>query len=176
MTTGWQAVQGWLTPNEGAVLQTLAAGKHVLEIGSWKGRSTVAMLPAARVLWCLDHWRGDAYTGRGWFLPEFMNNVQPHVLDDAHLRLFMGPFEELLPVLDTSSVQMVFYDADHDAAPTQFALEHLATRTAPATVFAVHDYGHPHSPAVKSVVDRFATSFGYALRTVDQLAILEHSV
>lgn len=169
----WQLVQGWLTPAEGAALQALAQDKHVLEIGCWKGRSTVAMLATASTMWCLDHWQGDAYAGRGWFLPEFMDNVRPHVLGDARLRVFMGPCEELLPVLDTRTVQVVFYDADHDEGPTYFALEHLVRRTAPGAVFAVHDYGHPHSPAVKSVVDAFANRHGYALRAVDQLAVLE---
>ena len=47
-------VYGWLKPHEAEVLERLALGKVVMEIGCYMGRSTVAMVPGAYKMICFD--------------------------------------------------------------------------------------------------------------------------
>lgn len=47
-------VYGWLKPHEAEVLERLALGKVVMEIGCYMGRSTVAMVPGAYKVICID--------------------------------------------------------------------------------------------------------------------------
>lgn len=50
----WKEIDGWLSVAEGEKLQELAAGKDVLELGCFKGRSTVCMAAKARSILSMD--------------------------------------------------------------------------------------------------------------------------
>src|SRR5690606_27987830 len=75
-------VDGWLTYEEGRALADAAAGKCVLEIGSYCGRSTICMAQTAQHV----HWI-DPHDGRGTPNPRdtravFDRNVAWHGLSD----------------------------------------------------------------------------------------------
>jgi hypothetical protein len=82
-------IEGWMTAGElGFLYQTaLAMPEHVrvVELGSWKGRSTVALCEGlkekAPELWSVDTFRGDSFIGTvevSDVLPEFERNVSPY--------------------------------------------------------------------------------------------------
>lgn len=48
-------VGGWLSLEQAKVLERLARGQVVMEIGSYFGKSTVAMAPVARKIICIDY-------------------------------------------------------------------------------------------------------------------------
>lgn len=48
-------VGGWLSLGQAKVLERLARGQVVMEIGSYFGKSTIAMAPAAKKLICIDY-------------------------------------------------------------------------------------------------------------------------
>lgn len=122
---------GWLSPADVAELTRLAAGRTVLELGAWKGRSTVALARVARYVVSVDRHRGieghDADS-----LPEYLENVRglPNVAivvaDWLDLNRFLGRFD------------VVFVDGDHDRASVardaQLALER------DPDVIAFHDW------------------------------------
>jgi len=84
-------VDGWLSQEEAAALYTAAvqappeAGAcTAVEIGSWKGRSTIALALAVRDrsgqgrVWAVDHHTGSSEhrtAGPVWTLPDFRNNI-----------------------------------------------------------------------------------------------------
>lgn len=52
-------VRGWIYNDECEALQKLATGKTCLEIGSFLGKSTVAMAETARVVRAVDTFRSN---------------------------------------------------------------------------------------------------------------------
>ena len=53
-------IQGWMQPWELTWLQAMASNMDtVVEIGAWKGRSTVALAAGAKKVICVDTWKGS---------------------------------------------------------------------------------------------------------------------
>lgn len=75
-------IPGWLQRGEGALLAILARDRVVLELGSYMGRSTVAMAPFAKHIYCVDHFHPNSM-GQGYnpdsegVLDEFLANTAP---------------------------------------------------------------------------------------------------
>jgi hypothetical protein len=162
--------EGWMSDEELAELQNLAAGKTVLEIGTWKGRSACAMAQAGAEVYCLDTFQGDASTGKEWVLPDFLANAQRLGLLDR-LHPLASRWEVLLPFLDLSPFGLLFYDAAHDEASTYEAGRLLLQRAGPNVPVAFHDFLGWHS--VKLAVDRLTELSGRRLRLAGTIAILE---
>lgn len=161
--------QGWMSDEELTELQRLAKGKTVLEVGTWKGRSAIAMAQVAERVFCVDHFRGDESTGKAWTLPELlhcatalgvMNRVHPIVCEwQIALPMLKHPFGFCL------------YDADHSEDSTFRAGSMLLSENPNKIPVAFHDYLGWHS--VKLAVDALATRYARSLRIVGTLAILE---
>jgi len=166
---GLTLVEGFCSPAEVKALVELARWRDVLEVGVWKGRCTIPMARVARSLVAVDHFRGDAYTGEANTLPEFMANIREYGVQDR-VQLVIGPFAKSLDLLALSRFGLLIYDADHDAQPTAFALDHFAANLGCGAVIACHDYDYSQ---VKVEVDRVAVLLGRRVRVVDRLAILE---
>ena len=54
----WLAIEGWLYEHEADLLQRKARGLHVLEIGTYAGKSAIAMAHTAASVMCVDNWCG----------------------------------------------------------------------------------------------------------------------
>ena len=50
----WHDIEGWFPPRECAALQKLAVGKLCVEIGSYKGRSTLCLAKVAKHVYAID--------------------------------------------------------------------------------------------------------------------------
>jgi len=119
---------GWLPDNEARELQRLARGKVVLELGAWKGRSTVALAEVASYVVSVDRHQGvEGYKVTGVdSLPDYLDSVRglPNVA------IVIADFERFVPLLGWD-FDLVFVDGDHDtqavARDTQTALEHVRT-------------------------------------------------
>jgi predicted O-methyltransferase YrrM len=161
-------VQGYMPAAGLEVLRRLAAGKRVLEIGCWKGRTAIAMAEVAASVWSIDHFRGDAYAGPYNTLPEAWVNV---IESGLPIRLLVGPFIELLPALDLSLFDLVFYDGDHDFEPTQTFLRIALMGCRPDAVVVVDDYS-PIYPQVQRAVAE-ALPDGWPVAVIGALAIFQ---
>ena len=103
---------GWLTQPEAEVLERLARGRTVLEIGSFRGRSTVAMARVAKRVFALDWFRGDKNCGSAFTLPAFLDALAYHHVEDKVV-ILAGRVEELAPYL-VGPFDMVYVDGAHD--------------------------------------------------------------
>lgn len=166
-------LQGYMSDVEIYELLCLAKDATVLEIGAWKGRSTLAMATVAKKVYTIDHFRGDDFAGRGHFLPEFCRNIEASGVKNVFP--LVGPQEAILPMLKHGKFDFLFYDADHTAEATRFALDIFREMAWCGATVAVHDYD-PHYPQYAGViaeVDEFERIVGVKKRVVGTLAIFD---
>lgn len=106
-------VPGWLTEAEARRLAELAAGLLVLEVGSYHGRSTVALAQTAARVHAVDTHRGDRDCGWGWTLPALQGNLGRYGL--AHkVVVHLGESADVLPVLAPGAFGLALIDGAHD--------------------------------------------------------------
>src|SRR3990172_6934433 len=162
-----------------AVLQELAAGKTVLEIGTWRGRSALEMARVAEAVWCLDTFSGDKYTetlyGPQFTWPDFNRNARERDLWPK-LRLLVSCWEEILPLLRLARFDFAFYEAGHDYAETLAAGRILLAGLRPDAVLAFHDYSSNFPQVIRAINDLAAEHPKRNLeRRGDVLAVFVHS-
>jgi predicted O-methyltransferase YrrM len=152
----WHDIDGWLDPDEAEVLQLLSVGRDVLELGSFKGRSTVCLAEFARTVVSVDWHRGDAACGHADTSGEFLDNLER-----------AGVAEKVVPVrarvenaeLPERAFDLVFIDDDHtNDAPltsTRMALRCLRR----GGTIAWHDWYEPAVQRAAELCGLVPTSF-----------------
>lgn len=100
--------EGWLSKADITELQRLAAGKTVLELGAWKGRSTTVLSEVAKYVVSVDRHQGIANHDED-SLPRYVESVRllPNVA------AVIAGFEDFVPLLGPV-FDLVFIDGDHD--------------------------------------------------------------
>jgi len=139
-----EAIHGWMTPQELTWLYEKALlMESVIEVGSWKGRSSFALLSACEgPVYCVDHFEGNPGERDG----EHRDAKVPGTI----LKTFLsncGHFENLRTIQLPSvlagmqfwdrSVDMVFIDGDH--TPESVAADIEAWRRKPRKLLCGHD-------------------------------------
>jgi SAM-dependent methyltransferase len=118
--------EGWLSLDEAHELQRLTKRKTVLELGAWKGRSTVAIAKVAKYVVSVDRHQGIEEEGGSDSLPDYLDAVRPL----ANVAIVVADFSRFCPLL-CDYFDVVYIDGDHDeeavARDTQNALEHVHT-------------------------------------------------
>ena len=119
-----QLPDGWLAADEAHELQRLTKGKTVLELGAWKGRSTVTIARVAKYVVSVDRHQGIEEEGGSDSLPDYLDSVRGL----ANVAIVVADFSAFCPFL-CDYFDLVFIDGDHDhdsvARDTQTALEHV---------------------------------------------------
>lgn len=78
-----EPIEGWLSQDEAECLFNLAReindlGLVAIEIGSWKGRSAVAMLQSGATVYCIDWFKGNPETEGSRTKEDFDRNTQKY--------------------------------------------------------------------------------------------------
>src|SRR5450759_1111756 len=160
-----------LTENEGSELATIAAGKDVLEIGSWYGYSTIRMARTASAVVAVDWHRGDEHAGYGGSLMIFWRNLVKHGAADRTLP-FIGRTVDALPRLADHQFDLVFIDGLHTYDAVRSDVELSLPKLKPGGTLALHDYGRPDF-GVTQAVDELVAKTSASIRVVDSLAVLK---
>jgi predicted O-methyltransferase YrrM len=113
----WREIDGWLTEEEGEILQRLVHSRNVLELGSLCGRSTVCIAQTARSVVSVDHHLGDEWTqaliGRRDTYSTFRRNlVECGAFNVLPLR---GAIQSVGLSLPSLLFDVVFIDSGHSA-------------------------------------------------------------
>jgi predicted O-methyltransferase YrrM len=139
----WTDIDGWLTEIEGDALQKLAQNGRVLELGAWKGRSTVCLAAVADSVVSVDTHNGDRHTGPADTYAEFLVNLVTHGVLGKVTSLRMD-HDELTPECVGNSYSLVFVDGTHTAEAvkrdTRLALHAVSGL---GGVVAWHDWSYP---------------------------------
>lgn len=136
-----------MTPSELAFLQavvlSLPRNPSVVEIGSWKGRSTVAICEALQItggrLIAVDTFRGDIHTGEADVEVDFRENTAAF---EELLDVFVSDSVSAAKLVPEASVDCVFIDAEHTYASTLADIDAWIAKVKPSGVICGHDYGH----------------------------------
>jgi predicted O-methyltransferase YrrM len=140
-------------PNEECqVLQDHAAGKVCLEIGSWYGRSTVAMAETASHIYTIDTFKGlppaqdqsDVFTSLEGFLK--------YTAGYNNISVMIGRSQDLVPAMRDESVDMVFIDGSHDYQSVKADAVNSLRVLKPGGEMFFHDYYPDSYPGVKKSV------------------------
>lgn len=162
-------VAGWLTPEEGAELARLAAGKSVLEVGAYCGRSTICLAQAARQVATVDTFDGRGTAHPGDTRPKFEENVRRYGVADR-VAVYEGEAAEVLarlpPVYD-----LVFIDGSHDRESVLRDAGLAAAVLRPGGLLAFHDYGDTDH-GVTAAVDELVGGGAEVLHRCGSLAVV----
>jgi len=177
----WADIPGWLTPREADHLCTLAArGGVVVEIGTYRGRSAVALGLGARAAGAffltVDMFLGDpAVAGSG-------PNDQVHAmrnLEDFGLT-------DVVVWNDTSvaaahhwrsgPIDLLFIDGDHSYAGVAADIAAWWPHLRPGATVCFHDHQHGHGDGVVRAVKELIASGRAVWRAqVDGMAEVQHA-
>ena len=138
-------IPGWMTDNELALLKYLSLRcKTVIEIGSWKGRSTKALLDGGATVYAIDHWNGtdsDNSLLAGFGLDvynEFVKNVGSY----KNLKVMKGDSADMVKRF-RGKADLVFIDGGHQYAEVKADIERWLPHC--GKIIAGHDWcdGYP---------------------------------
>lgn len=133
------AIESWTSDAEGAELARLAAGRRVLEVGTFRGFGAVLMAQAGAEVWAVDWHRGDSDLGERDTLCAWWTNVRRHHVEDQVVGL-VGRSERVLPLLREQSFDMAFVDAHHAYESVLRDVALTLPLLAAGAVLACHDY------------------------------------
>lgn len=170
-------VAGWLNDDEGRLLAEMAAGKRVLEIGSYCGRSTIWMARTAQNVLAVD-----TFDGRGTPCPkdtrkEFLANVNRHGVGEK-VDLCPSTTDKMLDNIrmNADAVQefdFAFIDGAHDLPSVTFDIEQVMQVLIPGGQIAFHDYERPSDSGVKTAVDKLISSGATVVNRAGSVIVLQ---
>ena len=147
------AIPGWMFDNELQFLYNISQWMtSIVEVGSWKGKSTHALLSGCKgTVWTIDHFLGTP-SSRDTIHKEatetsikdiFLNNVGHF----PNLKLLDMSSEEAVKLFNDHSIDMIFLDGDHVYEAIKKDIEIWFPKT--IKVICGHDY----NAGVKQAVD-----------------------
>jgi len=139
-----------ITRPEAERLVELARSLIVLEVGAWRGFSTVAMGQVARRVYSVDHHKGDEHAGHDESLSYLVDNVRRYGLDDGRVVIIVADSVDILPAFAAPMCDMAFIDAFHDYDAVRRDTELVWPLVRKGGRIAFHDYGRW---GVKQAVD-----------------------
>lgn len=150
------AIEGWMTAEELLWLRETAKGMSggIVEVGSWKGRSTKELLESGHAVVAVDHFQGSPDPGDDThalaqeedIYAEFMANVGHY----PNLRVLKLASLEAAGKLNGGQADMVFIDASHDYQDVKADIAAWLPKT--RKMICGHDYS-PGWPGVMRAVN-----------------------
>jgi len=141
-------VPGHLFETEGRLLQQLAEGKRVLDIGTHHGRAAAAMAATAKHVRTIDWYQGDSMIGA----PD-MDVVKELIFPLENVECLWGDWLEWWEqMFNRADYDMIFYDAAH-RPPEPYEKDFLAlVEDFPDILIALHDH-KPNLPEYRLAVE-----------------------
>jgi len=156
-----QAPEGWMLPAELLHLYESAQGKQrIIEVGSWKGRSTHALCSGAAktggIVWAVDHFRGSA-DGR-----DLTHGADPDEVYKAftqNTKQFENLFVHRADSLEAAKsfpdgyADLLFIDGEHTEDACRADIMAWARKVKDGGILCGHDYDPRTWPGVVAAVD-----------------------
>lgn len=180
-----QAITGWLDPQETQQLHALAQrlGGNVVEIGSYQGRSTVAL-----ALGVQDNggtvWAIDPHDGRTTFKSNDLGERRAFSgQDNVAFMRHVAPYAGVVRVINLPShqaarawegeIQLLFIDGDHSYEAARQDWDDWTPYLAAGGMVAIHDT--IKHPGPMQLVEEVVTEGWRVVTKVDATTILERA-
>ena len=164
----WHKIRGFFSIEEASAIQlvvkTLPSGSHVAELGTFQGRSCVAIataLPLGGILFCVDTFEGTILSP-GQSRPPSADVVQTNLAAlNANLarfgvadrvRVFISTTHAAASRFAPDSLGLLFIDAGHDYKNVRQDLIDWYPKLAPGGFLVCDDYV-PEWPGVQQAID-----------------------
>ena len=160
-------VPGWMTRSELAWLSRTASalpeGVVWLEVGSWCGRSSLAVglsLPKNATLHCVDRWRnfGDLYVDHvvepDWPREQFQRTMAALMQQRSDIKVYVHEIdsEKLAETIEHGSCDVAFVDGDHSFDAVLRDCRQCELLLTPGGLLCGHDYRQHTCPDVERAV------------------------
>lgn len=163
--------EGWLTEAEAEYLAKISSRwndapfiANIIEVGSWKGRSTCALASSSNVrVWAVDTWQGSPEHQSElskhpalWLYEEFLKNVEGLPIIPIMLTSVLAA-----KLMERAAIQpdIVFIDANHDYESVKADILAWQPLLSSGGILCGHDYDPPNWLGVKQAVDKFVPKF-----------------
>ena len=137
----YKEIDGWLEDSEANALQIIAEGLNVVELGCWKGKSSIAIGATAKSVLTVDHFSGDTFTGKAFTLPEAIKNIRKFdsekkisILVQDFFDIRSSEIKKMLLCAD-----LVYYDGDHNEESVKKFIDFIS-QFKRLPIIAFHDY------------------------------------
>ncbi len=159
----WSRIPGWFDLHKAIAVQQivkqLAPGATLVELGSFQGRSSVAIaavLPPSSVLHCVDHFKGsvehkDMKVDLSNLAGSFQANIEAFGVNDRIRMLAMSTTEAALR-FQLESVDLILLDASHDFDSVNKDLDNWYPKLKHRGFLVCDDY-EPAWPGVMQAID-----------------------
>lgn len=166
---GFNNITGMMSVEELCWLyETAQKMTSIVELGSWQGRSTHALLSGCKgTVYAVDHWDPNYIGIPGLSESIIENNWQAfcaNVKDFKNLQIMKMPSLKAAESFQDASVDMVFVDADHAYGSVMADIRAWLPKT--VKMIAGHDYEIKQHPGVVQAVDEM---FGGAHELLDTI-------
>lgn len=162
-------VEGWMTEEEGRKLAELSAGKRVLEIGSYCGRSTICMARTAEHVTAVDYFDGRCTPQPQDTLEKFRANIDRYGLTNKVT--IANPDEDL-----SGPFGFAFVDGAHDYESVLRDAHRASQLLDEGGLIAFHDYDNGRDPEVTEAVKDFLSVGAELVGVVGSVAIVRPPV
>ena len=147
----YRNIEGWLTSREAVALYRLARrsapGSKIVEIGSWKGKSTYCLAKGLRegVIFAIDPFDGSGETGNRYdalkgeipLLRQFRANLDRHDLL-RKVEIKVGPSSKFSGSI--KDIDILFIDGDHSIEGCANDFNAYSPDVKAKGILAFHDY------------------------------------
>ena len=142
-------VDGWMTFEEQTFLYNLAKkynGGKIAEIGSWKGRSSQALLTGNKdgQVFCIDTWKGsiDERDSTNWMAKQedVFAQFQENTKNFTNLSIVKLESVKAAEMFEDNYFDVVFVDAGHDYKSICDDIDAWLLKVKKGGVFCGHDY------------------------------------
>ena len=157
MDAASSGLPGWMTDNELSILKYIASkSDSVVEIGSWKGRSTKELLESCKgTVYAVDHWNGTETDASS--LAVFGLNVYDEFMKNAghypNLEILRGNSLDMVHQFNGDKVDTVFIDAGHTYEECKADIETWLPKC--KKIICGHDYTEGYPGVIKAVNEKF---------------------
>lgn len=157
-------IDGWMTFNEQTFLYNIAKkynGGKIAEIGSWKGRSSCALLTGNKdgEVYCIDTWQGsdDVRDDTNWMAKkeDVFEIFKENTKQFPNLRISRRRGSQAANAFPNGYFDIVFIDAGHTYEEVKEDIENWLPKVKKGGVLCGHDYIESWMGVIKAVDESF---------------------